>query len=87
MAGTLFGLALSQQHDSDGKPLAAGRLYIFAAGTQTPVQAYRNFALSAGQEHPHPIVLDFARAGAGVLAGRRQRAGTADRRRRRGSFR
>jgi microcystin-dependent protein len=58
MAGTLFGLALSQQHDADGKPLAGGKLYIFQAGTQVPLQAYRNFGLSVGQEHPHPIVLD-----------------------------
>lgn len=58
MAGTLFGLALSQQHDADGKPLAGGKLYIFQAGTQVPLQAYRNFGLSVGQEHPHPILLD-----------------------------
>ena len=56
MAGTLFGLALSQQHDADGWPLTGGKLYIFHTGTQVPLQAYRNFGLSAGQEHPQLII-------------------------------
>lgn len=58
MSGTLFGLSRSQQHDLDGKPLAGWKLYLYAAGTLNPVTAYKNFALTAGQEHPWPIPAD-----------------------------
>jgi len=58
MAGTLFGLPLSQRHDLVGAPLSAGKLYVFAGGTTTPATAYKDFALTTGLEHPHPIALD-----------------------------
>lgn len=58
MAGTLFGLALSQQHDSNGRPLAGGKLYVFDAGTQTARQTYTDSGLTTGNEHSHPLELD-----------------------------
>jgi hypothetical protein len=33
-------------------------LYVYQAGTSTPVVAYRNAGLTAGQEHPNPIPTD-----------------------------
>lgn len=58
MAGTLFGLGLSQQIDLNGNPLIGCLLYIYAAGTSTPATAYKNSALTVGQEHPFPIEAD-----------------------------
>ena len=56
MAGSLYGLGLSQQHDSNGRPLSGAKLYIYEAGTTTPATTYTNYALS--EEHPFPIVAD-----------------------------
>jgi microcystin-dependent protein len=58
MAGTLFGIAFSQFNDLNGIPQTGAKLHIFAAGTQTPSTAYKDFALTAGQEHPNPIPTD-----------------------------
>lgn len=59
MAGTLFGLPLSQPVDLDGKPQVGCKLYVYAAGSfTTPVTAYKDFGLTAGQEHPFPIPSD-----------------------------
>jgi hypothetical protein len=60
MAGTLFGLGLSQQHDSDGRPMSGCLLYVYAASSSIPVIAYRSPSLAAGQELPWPIVADSA---------------------------
>jgi hypothetical protein len=60
MAGTLFGLGLSQQHDVDGRPMSGCLLYIYAANTTTPAIAYSNPSLAAGLELPWPIVADSA---------------------------
>lgn len=57
MSGTI-PLSLTQQFDSAGKPLANGKLYLFAAGTTTPQSAYQNTALTIA--HPNPITLDAA---------------------------
>lgn len=56
MTGTLSSIPLSQQVDENGLPLSGCRLFLYAANTSTPIIAYRDFALSAGQEHPNPIV-------------------------------
>jgi hypothetical protein len=63
MAGTLFGLPLSVAVDLNGKPLIGNALYVYTAGSFTvPVTAYKDFGLTAGQEHPFPIPSDaFAR--------------------------
>jgi hypothetical protein len=58
VAGTIFGLGLSQRIGSNGKPLSACKLYLFQANTTTPVTAYKNFGLTVGQEHAHPIEAD-----------------------------
>ena len=52
MAGTLFGLGLSQQIGSDGLPLSGCKLYIYEAGTTTPVSVYQDYALSLTRAWP-----------------------------------
>ena len=59
-AGTIFGLGLSQQYDADGQPLAGAKLYLYEAGTSTPVTAYEDFGLTPGLELPFPIEADAA---------------------------
>ena len=56
MAGTLFGLPRSQQHDLNGRPLIGAKLYIYTAGTLTPANAYANSGLTVLL--PHPIETD-----------------------------
>lgn len=53
MAGTLFGLGLSQRFDSNGRPLVSAKLKVYNAGTTTPAKTFTNFALS--QEQPWPL--------------------------------
>ncbi len=57
MAGSI-GLSLSQQLDSEGKPLAGGLLYFYASGTTTPQSAYQDTALTIA--YSNPIELDAA---------------------------
>jgi hypothetical protein len=57
MAGTI-GLSLSQQFNSQGAPLAGGRLYFFQAGTTTPQSPYQDSGLAI--PHANPIILDAA---------------------------
>jgi hypothetical protein len=52
VAGSLFGLGLSQQQDSLGVPISGALLYIYAAGTSTPSVTYADFALSSVQTWP-----------------------------------
>jgi hypothetical protein len=52
MAGTLFGLGLSQQVDAQGVPLSGGLLYIYEANTSTPAITYAEFGLSTAQTWP-----------------------------------
>lgn len=58
MSGTLFGLGLSQRVKSTGKPESGWKLYVYEAGTSTPVTAYKDTGLTAGQEHPWPMLAD-----------------------------
>jgi hypothetical protein len=58
MAGTLFGLGLSQQISSSGAPLSGALLYIYEANSSTPVTTYSDFALAT--EQSFPIVADSA---------------------------
>lgn len=58
MAGTLFGIGLSQQTDQNGKPFAGCKLYIYVENTSTPVIAYSDFGLT--QALPFPIQGDGA---------------------------
>jgi hypothetical protein len=53
---TIFGLPLSQQIDSNGRPLDGARLFIFDANTSDPATAYEDFGLEV--ELPHPIEAD-----------------------------
>src|SRR6185369_2932708 len=55
MAGTI-SLSLSQQFDSDGRPLSGGLLYFYQAGTSTPQSAYQDSGLTIA--YPNPITLD-----------------------------
>lgn len=54
-AGSI-SLSLSQQFDSQGRPLSGGKLYFFQAGTLTPQNAYQDTGLTLA--HPNPITLD-----------------------------
>jgi hypothetical protein len=56
MAGTLFGLGLSQQNDVNGKPMPGCLLYTYAAGSSTPVSAFRDSGLSL--QLPWPLQAD-----------------------------
>lgn len=58
MSGTLFGLPLSQQLTSLGRPMSGAKLYIYAANTTTPATSYQDFGLTSGLELPFPIVAD-----------------------------
>jgi hypothetical protein len=58
MAGTIFGLPLSQQFIENGEPMSGGKLYLYEAGTSTPATTYESFSLTAGTELSFPIELD-----------------------------
>jgi hypothetical protein len=56
LAGTI-PLALSQQFDASGRPLAGGSLYIYQAGTvATPQNSYQDYGLTL--LNPNPLTLD-----------------------------
>src|SRR5258706_13488136 len=55
MAGSI-SLSLSQQFDSQGRPLSGGKLYFFVTGTSTPQNAFQDTALTL--PHPNPLTLD-----------------------------
>jgi hypothetical protein len=52
LAGTLFGLGLSQQVSASGSPLSGALLYIYEENSSTPVTTYADFALGTAQTHP-----------------------------------
>jgi microcystin-dependent protein len=52
MAGTIFGLGLSQQTDDRGRPLSGALLYIYDANTSTPVNIYNDFSLADATSNP-----------------------------------
>lgn len=56
MAGTLFGLPLSQRVDANGLPSVGWLLYLYQANTSTPVNSYQDTALSV--LNPWPIQAD-----------------------------
>jgi len=60
MSGILPGLALVNNFDPNGELMRGALLRIYQAGTNTPVTAFKDSALTAGQEHPWPIPADSA---------------------------
>jgi hypothetical protein len=52
MAGTLFGLGLSQQVSASGVPLSGALLYIYQENSSTPVTTYSDFTLATEQTFP-----------------------------------
>src|SRR5262245_8564621 len=56
--GTLAPPERRQYFDNSGKPLAYGRLYTYAAGTDTPLAVFTDITLTV--PHPNPAVLDAA---------------------------
>lgn len=56
MAGTIFGLGLSQQIDQDGKPIGGGKLYI--TQNDAPVDVFKTQALSPSAKHVYPLEAD-----------------------------
>lgn len=60
MSGILPGLALVNNFDPNGELMRGALLRVYQAGTNTPVTAFKDSALTAGQEHPWPIPADSA---------------------------
>lgn len=60
MSGILPGLALVNNFDQNGELMRGALLRLYQAGTNTPAQAYKDSALTSGQEHPWPIPADSA---------------------------
>jgi hypothetical protein len=58
MAGTLFGLGLSQQFDVNGDALSGCLLHIYLANSSSPRDTFKDVNLTPGFEHPWPIVAD-----------------------------
>jgi hypothetical protein len=54
MAGTI-SLSLSQQLNQRGEPLAGGKLYLYAAGTTTPQNAFQDAALTIPLANPYTL--------------------------------
>jgi hypothetical protein len=52
MAGTLFGVPLSQQIGPDGTIASGALIYVYAANTSTPASTYSDFSLSTLQTWP-----------------------------------
>lgn len=60
MSGILPGLALVNNFDANGELMRGALLRLYQAGTNTPATAYKDSALTAGQEQPWPIPADSA---------------------------
>lgn len=58
MAGTLFGIPLSQNVDINGRPLSGAFLFVYNAGTLTPANVYTDSSLAVLQTVP--LVADAA---------------------------
>lgn len=58
MPGLLAPFLKFREDDNNGKPLAGGRLYTYAAGTSQPLSTYFNQDLAAGHENTNPVILD-----------------------------
>lgn len=58
MAGTIFGLPLSQQMNIDGTPMVGALLYLYLANTTTPVQSFSDPSLAVTALQPWPLVTD-----------------------------
>ena len=56
MAGTIFGIPLSQRVDLNGQPSVGWLLYLYQANTSTPVNSYQDTALTV--LNPWPIPAD-----------------------------
>src|SRR6516225_100862 len=56
MAGTLFGLSMSQRVDLNGNPAVGWLLYLYQANTSTPVSSYADQGLTI--LNPWPLVAD-----------------------------
>lgn len=59
-----------REDDNNGKPLAGGKLFSYAAGTSTPLATFFNQDLAPGHENTNPVILDASgRADVWVGAG------------------
>jgi len=56
--GTVMPVPKQQFLDNNGNPLAAGKLYTYAAGTTTPLATYTDVGLSVA--NANPVILDSA---------------------------
>jgi microcystin-dependent protein len=55
MMANLAPIARQRFFDANGDPLNAGKLWTYAAGTDTPLASYSN---AAGTENTNPVILD-----------------------------
>lgn len=60
MAGILANIPVVNNFDQNGRIMGGALLRIYRAGSSTPVTAYKDSGLTAGQEHPWPVVADTA---------------------------
>lgn len=60
MPGILPGIALINNFDGNGELMRGALLRLYQAGTNTPVTAFKDSGLTAGQEQPWPIPADSA---------------------------
>jgi microcystin-dependent protein len=56
--GFLVPFLKFREDDNNGRALAGGRLYSYAAGTSQPLSTYFNQDLAAGHENTNPVILD-----------------------------
>jgi microcystin-dependent protein len=56
--GYLLPFIKFREDDNNGRPLAGGKLFSYAAGTSTPLATYFNQDLAAGHENTNPVILD-----------------------------
>ena len=58
MTATLSPFPVFRAFDSDGAPLAGGKLYSYRAGTSTPLYTYVDSSETVGSQNTNPVILD-----------------------------
>ena len=58
MTATLSPFPVFRAFDSNGAPLAGGKLFTYQAGTSTPLYTYVNQSETVGSQNTNPVILD-----------------------------
>ena len=58
MTATLSPFPVFRAFDSDGAPLAGGKLFTYQAGTSTPLYTYVDESGTVGSQNTNPVILD-----------------------------